>query len=642
MSDQALSSTDYSESHTRRRPRAGVTANSIAPWLSAGIVALHFILLALSLGDYRVSIDSGFHVSLAEWYAHHGAAWWDHINFGPRGRPNLQGPGLHVAIAALGTMFGGRPDDFILANAILALLQWCAAIATIWFFARRAGGELAAMLAAALFAGAGFASASFYVGVPSGWVFIAIPWAIYFFRRERLVIATLIVTAACYAHLGGYLTAPVGILIAAAIDRRWRPLLKVGVATAILTAPFTVHFLINLGWFRGQHAIESIRYDPLLDLVAIGGFILLITRKPPATLLLAWTLAPIAWLIQDPYRFVLQEGLAGAAVGGVFLSEMARRFEPGRRRLAFALALVALATLFPLGPPSLAGEISWDVGYRYPRMLNWERTRRLAEIIESNHLEGRLLATYQNSLGTAVAVFAPVTVEKGHWVEVRPQHDSADDLSAGAKVYVLPLSPGDPLLRVSNAAGLLKVYGGTADCAVVTLTHPGDPHEIEPIFAREVAVNAQWLADNAIDNQFLDVKLLEFPRLTSEAELRERHEKVDLQREHAGRMEAATLLYAYALESSRPQIAKALRAAALGFGNIASFLSDGDAVGDVSTGEHARFRRNMGALAATIRRHPGDPTSSPEVQRAFVRLFEDYFRIDIPEADHLIGRIISK
>jgi hypothetical protein len=641
MSNPAISSAG-AESEIPLRRSAATSIESIAPWVTAAIVALHFILLALSLGDYRVSIDSGFHVSLAEWYAHHGAAWWDHVNFGPRGRPNLQGPGLHVAIAALGTVLGGRPGDFILANAILALAQWCAAIATLWFFARRASGAVAAMFAVALFAGAGFTSASFYLGVPSGWVFIAIPWAIYFFQRDRLMIATAIATASCYTHLGGYFTAPVGIVIAAALERRWRALLQVGMATAVLTAPFTIHFLVNLEWFRGQHAIESLRYDAMLELVAIAGLLWLFTHSPGDTFLIAWALAPIAWLFQDPYRFILQEGLAGAAVGGIFLAEIARRLDPGRGQLSAALAIVAIATLFPLGPPSLAGEISWDAGYRWPRMLNWERARQIAATIERNHLEGRLLATYQNSLGSAVAVFAPVTVEKGHWVEVQPRDDPADDLSAGAKVYVLPLSPGDPFLRDEAAAGLVKIYGGTSDCAVVTLTRAGDPRQVEPIFDREIADNAQWLADHAINNQLLDVKLLEFPRLTSAAELNLRHAQVERQRAHAGRMEAATLLYAYAMERSRPEIAKALRAAALGFGNLASFLSDGDAVGDESAAEHARFRRDIGALAAVMRAHPVDPTSSLAVRRAFVRLFEDYFRTDIPEADHLSGRIISK
>ncbi len=181
----------------------GAWLRTVSRRVAFSIFAVNFALLALSLGDWRVSIDSGYHISLAEWYAHHGAAWWDHINYGPRGRPNLQGPALHLAIASLGALLGGRPADFILANAFLALAQWTAAIATVWFFTRRLGGDVGAMLAVAIVAGAAFASASFYVGIPSGWVFIAIPWAIYFLLLDRWIISALIVTLACYVHLGG-------------------------------------------------------------------------------------------------------------------------------------------------------------------------------------------------------------------------------------------------------------------------------------------------------------------------------------------------------------------------------------------------------------------------------------------------------
>lgn len=64
------------------------TARAVT-WTILGVNAL---LLAVSIRDYRVSIDSGYHISLARWYAAHGTAWWDHINYGPGGRPNLQGP----------------------------------------------------------------------------------------------------------------------------------------------------------------------------------------------------------------------------------------------------------------------------------------------------------------------------------------------------------------------------------------------------------------------------------------------------------------------------------------------------------------------------------------------------------------------
>src|SRR5512139_3270280 len=105
--------------------------------VTIAVLALHGILLAIALPDYFVGIDSGYHVSLARWYGEHGTGWWDHINFGPGGRPNLQGPLMHVAIGYLGRALGGDGMDYVRANAILALTQWAAATFTAWFFSRR-------------------------------------------------------------------------------------------------------------------------------------------------------------------------------------------------------------------------------------------------------------------------------------------------------------------------------------------------------------------------------------------------------------------------------------------------------------------------------------------------------------------------
>ena len=46
------------------------TARAVT-WTILGVNAL---LLAVSIPDYRVSIDSGYHISLARWYAAHGTA----------------------------------------------------------------------------------------------------------------------------------------------------------------------------------------------------------------------------------------------------------------------------------------------------------------------------------------------------------------------------------------------------------------------------------------------------------------------------------------------------------------------------------------------------------------------------------------
>lgn len=137
-----------------------------------------------------------------------------------------------------------------------------------------------------------------------GGLFISIPWAIHFFVTDQLILATVVTSAACFMHLGGFLTAPVGIAVAAAVERCWRALLTIGIATTILTAPYSIHFLANLSWYRGQHGHEALRFDPLLDMLALAGAIWLFRRPADNKFLLAWALSPIAWLIQDPNRFV--------------------------------------------------------------------------------------------------------------------------------------------------------------------------------------------------------------------------------------------------------------------------------------------------------------------------------------------------
>ena len=590
------------------------------------ILGVNALLLIISIPDYRVSIDSGYHISLARWYAAHGTAWWDHINYGPGGRPNLQGPALHVAIAILGLILGGTPDSFILANAILGVAQWGAAMLTVLYFARRLGGDIAAMFAVALLAGSAFAAASFYVGIPSGWLFISIPWAIYFFLEDRLVVATLIASAACYIHLGGFLTAPLGILVAAILERRWRALMVVGVATAILTSPYSIHFLANLAWYRGRHGHEAPHLDPLTDILAIAGAIWLFRHPTRHAFLLAWAAAPISWLIQDPNRFVAQSALAGSVIAGLILAAMMDRIAVRAVRVAFATVLVALATIFPLGTPSLIAEASWDAGLHFPLLEDWDQARELARVIDDHHLNNRLLAMYSSSAGPGIAVFTPVVLRKGHWVEVQPRHDPGDDLSAAAQTYVVPLAPDDPVLSSMSQAGLVQIYGGTSDCAVIDLLKPADPKTIAPVVAQIVGDNADWLGDNAINNKM--PTHADLVKLGLKKGLDARRVRMDQQRFRAGRMEIACLVYAYAIENQSPKLAGQFRGIARGFGEMASFISDGSPVGFMSDAQFELFKRNMLAFAAAVKAAGSDPFGAPAVHSATGKLFDDFFGSD--------------
>ena len=104
---------------------------SAARRATIALLALHGVLLLATLPDYFVSIDSGYHVSLARWYGEHLTAWWDHINFGPEGRPNLQGPLMHMAVGYLGRALGGDGMDYVRANAFLAFAQWLIAMSVV-------------------------------------------------------------------------------------------------------------------------------------------------------------------------------------------------------------------------------------------------------------------------------------------------------------------------------------------------------------------------------------------------------------------------------------------------------------------------------------------------------------------------------
>jgi hypothetical protein len=281
------------------------------------VIGLHLALLVAALPDWMVSVDSAFHVALARQYAEHGAFWWDTIHYGPAHRPNLQGPALHLAIGLLGRILGGTGDDYVRANALLGLAQWLAAMATVVFFARREGGDRAPLLAVAAVAGGAFVSGSYRVGIPSGWMFILTPWAIHFFLAGRLALAVTATALACYMHLGGIVTAPLGVAVAALLTRRLRDLGVVAVAVALLTAPYWIHVLRSLPWYIGRKGDTAWLLDPLVDLFWLVGVVTILRAPRQHVFLVAWAAAPLPWLVQDPSRFLLQSPLVGAVLGGV-------------------------------------------------------------------------------------------------------------------------------------------------------------------------------------------------------------------------------------------------------------------------------------------------------------------------------------
>ncbi|MBZ5585081.1 MAG: hypothetical protein LAQ30_23295 [Acidobacteriia bacterium] len=583
------------------------------------LIALHGILLLLTLPDYFVSIDSGYHVSLARWYGEHGTAWWDHINFGPGGRPNLQGPFLHMSVGYLGRAMGGGGMDYVRANAILALAEWGAAIFSAWFFARRHGGDWAALFAVALLSGALFSSISFAVGVPSGWAFIFSAWAVWFFVEDRLALSVLFTCLAIYSHLGGFAMAPLAVFVAAALQRRWKALAIVGGATAILTSPYSIHFLGNLAWYRGRRGDEALMLAPLTYIPAAFGVVRILRHPRKNVFLAAWLAASAPWIAQDYKRFLLQSPLVLAVIAGGELARFREWMAP-RFRAAFATGLIALATLFPFTLPALAFEVKWNLGPRFPRILDWNERKQLAEVIGREGLNHRLVNVWNPTQCIAMAVFVPMTFQYGHWVEVQPRVYPAHDLSAGVKVYALPTPPDDPVLRDMAAHALLTIHGGTWMNSIVTLDAPAPLDEAARNLARVGSEQAAWLAEHAQNNRMPTLGEL----ISDEAVARFRARAKE-QRTRTGRIKAAILVYAYALEKNHPREAYGARGAADGFGEMANLLGDEATLDFRSEAKHRQLKANLAVWARAIRCFEKQDLPTKEMDRANGKVFEDYF-----------------
>jgi hypothetical protein len=595
-------------------------ASTAARRATIAVLALHGVLLLLSLPDYFVGIDSGYHVSLARWYGEHGSAWWDHINFGPDGRPNLQGPLMHMAVGYLGRALGGEGMDYVHANAVLALAQWMTAMFTAWFFARRYGGDWAALFAVTLLSGALFASISFAVGLPSGWIFIFSAWASWCFVEGRLALAVLFTTAAIYTHLGGYAMAPLAVLAAAVMQRRWKALAVVGVATMIVTSPYTIHFLRNLEWYRGRRGDEALMLAPLIYLPAAFGVVRLLRSPRENVFLVAWLAAQTPWIVQDYKRFLLQATLVLAVIAGIEVARFREWMAP-RFRVAFAASLVVVAILFPLTLPALAFEAMWRFGPRSPRMLDWKERKELAEVIGRAGLNHRLVNVWNPTQCISMAVFVPMTFEGGHWVEVQPRVYEARRLSAGVKVYALPVPPDDPVLREFADRGFLTLHGGTWLNSIVTFKGPVSLDTAARNLARAGSEEAAWLSQYAENNRMPSVQEL----LSAEAVMHYRARARE-QRTRAGRIKAAILVYAYALENTHPDRAGGARGAARGFGEIANLLGDEATLDFRSEADHRQLKANLSAWSREIRCFETQVLPTPEMERISDKVFDDYFR----------------
>jgi hypothetical protein len=276
------------------------------------------------------------------------------------------------------------------------------------------------------------------------------------------------------------------------------------------------------------------------------------------------------------------------------------------------VALVLIATVLPFGPPALGAEAVWLLA-RFPRMLDWSELRRDAAVLPPAADRGRLVHGYAVYVVSGLAAWRNIEGERGHWIEVQPRPDPADDVSAGDKIYVLALPPDDPELHALAARGWLEVHGGGAWSTVLDLGPRPTLADAHRNWLSTLAREAAWIGERCEHNTMGDILAL----LANPAALAQRRTRRGECRTRVARIHLALLEYCYALEDVDPARARFCRNGARGVGWMSALVADEATLDFRTAATHERMRADMRAIAATAA-SGGDP------EPAFIAMLEAY------------------
>jgi hypothetical protein len=219
-----------------------------------------------------------------------------------------------------------------------------------------------------------------------------------------------------------------------------------------------------------------------------------------------------------------------------------------------------------------------------------------------------------------MAIYTDLRQEYGHWGEVRPARNPAEEIPVGERVFLIPVPPRDPKMEELEEAGLLRCYGGSPFTSIVMLESARPPEEISPTVANILHEEATWLAAKAVNNTLPPVA-----DLFSKTAIAVRRRRMAAQKAHAGLIQLAYLLYAHSQQKANPELASAVRRGARSWGGIANFIGDETAIDYLSQERFERFRGN----AATFARHAlvlhSQTVPSPELDAISSKLFDEFF-----------------
>jgi hypothetical protein len=170
------------------------------------------------------------------------------------------------------------------------------------------------------------------------------------------------------------------------------------------------------------------------------------------------------------------------------------------------------------------------------------------------------------------------------------------------------------MLAAMRSRGWIDVSGGDDTTAIVRLARRPSIDDAASAASGIISNEALWLGRNAINNA---LSYEDLPRLISAAAMADFREELATQRAHQGRLELASLIYAWALEPDDPEQALEMRRVALRLGVIASYIGDDFALDFISGRRFAELREQFLELAARSTRLAFDPSPSVELMASF-------------------------
>ena len=444
-----------------------------------------------------MNVDNTYHVLISKMISERGFFLWDDVQFAPAGRPHLYPPLFHAIVAVSAKALGGSPDAFVLANDVVSAAVYILGMYVTWHVARKLHGDLGGFLTFVMVSGLFMPAFALAIGLPSALVFVFTPVAVLWMLEGRGFRSFLACVASLYSHASGVVITPVAMLVAGALGRRFKPSLKITVASALAYVPWLLRFLIFRGWFQvPERDIQMTFSWALLPLTVVGTFLAL-RRAGRFPLHLGFLASIVPIFFAYPGRAILQGSYAFALAATIGLTKLFARIPPRHRRKATAgfllffytfplfLSFPVMQVLMLVTPAGMDGQYSWVTA------------REIGAALVPEVEPGEIIHCQDPPMGCAIAVYAPVRLDAGIWGEVAPEDTGA---RMGENVNTLVVRRWAAGVVSEELTPLIESVGWTSGFSIIVLRPENLRPEMLPLLMSEAALRGREASKSLKEN----------------------------------------------------------------------------------------------------------------------------------------------